>query len=70
MNTRPVKQKEYFAKLLDIPVEEIDYSDIPPTTAADWQNVEVLLPITVEEFKAIKKFVRRRHALSADAGSC
>jgi hypothetical protein len=39
--------------------EQIDYSDIPPTTAADWENAEVLLPVTAEEFRAVKQFILR-----------
>ena len=60
MSTRPDKPKEYFAKLLEIPEEEIDYSEIPATTAAEWEDAEVLLPVTPEEFRAIKDFIRRR----------
>jgi len=66
MGTRPDKPKEYFAKLLDIPEEKIDYSEIPPTTRTDWENAEVLLPVSVEEFHAIKEFVRKRRQAEAD----
>lgn len=65
MSTRPDKPRDYFAKLLDIPEDEIDYSEIPPTTAADWKDAEVLLPVTPEEFRAIKKFIGRRRKSSA-----
>jgi hypothetical protein len=57
MSTRPLKPKEYFQRLLDIPEEQIDYTDSPPTTAADWEDAEVLFPVTPEEFHAIKKFI-------------
>ena len=67
MSTRPDKPREYFAKLLGIPDEEIDYSEVPPTTRADWENAEVLLPVTAEEFKAIKEFIRDRRQRSAAA---
>jgi hypothetical protein len=60
MITRPDRPREYFAKLLDQPDDEIDYSEIPATTAADWQDAEVLLPVTPEEFRAIKQFVQTR----------
>jgi hypothetical protein len=60
MATRPDKPREYFSKLLDLPDEEIDYSEIPATAAADWQDAEVLLPVTPEEFRAIKEFVQNR----------
>jgi hypothetical protein len=69
MATRSDKPKEYFAKLLDIPEEKIDYRDIPRTTAADWEDAEVLLPVTAEEFRAIKRFIcswRRRDLDEAD----
>ena len=65
MSTRPDKPREYFAKLLDSPDDEIDYSEIPPTAAADWRDAEVLLPVTPEEFRAIKEFVRKRRERSA-----
>ena len=63
MSTRPDRPREYFAKLLDQRDEDIDYSEIPATTAGDWRDAEILLPVTAEEFRAIKEFVlsRRRH---------
>ena len=60
MNTRADRPREYFGKLLDLADEEIDYSEIPPTSRADWRDAEVLLPVTVEEFRAIKDFIDRR----------
>ena len=60
MSTRPIKPKEYFAKFLATPEDKIDYSEIPPTTAADWDDAEVLFPVTAEEFRAIKTFINRR----------
>jgi hypothetical protein len=54
------RPREYFAKLLDQPDDAIDYAEIPATTAADWQDAEVLLPVTPQEFRAIKKFVQTR----------
>ncbi len=60
MSMREDKPKAYFARLLDIPEKQIDYREIPATTAADWQDAEVLLPVTAEEFRAIKKFIRAR----------
>ena len=66
MSTRPDKPKEYFAKLLDTPEAGIDYSEIPPTTPADWEDAEVLLPVTAEEFQAIKQFIHRRREQSAE----
>jgi hypothetical protein len=60
MSTRPLKPKEYFQRLLDIPEEQIDYNDSPPTTAADWEDADVLCPVTPEEFHAIKKFILTR----------
>jgi hypothetical protein len=60
MSTRPIKPKEYFAKFLATLEDEIDYSEIPPTTVADWDDAEVLFPVTVEEFRAIKTFINRR----------
>jgi hypothetical protein len=65
MSTRPDKPREYFATLLAMPEEQINYSDIPLTTAADWENAEVFLPVTVEEFRAIKQFILRLREESA-----
>lgn len=65
MNTRADRPRECFAKLLDLPDEAIDYAEIPATTAADWQDAEVLLPVTPEEFRAIKEFWRRVAAMAA-----
>ncbi len=56
MNSRPVKPKEYFTKLFDIPEGEIDYTDSPPTTMAEWEDAEVLFPVTADEFRALKEF--------------
>jgi hypothetical protein len=67
MNTRPDKPKSYFAKLLDMPENEIDYSEIPPTTRADWEDAEALLPVTAREFQAIKEFIRDRRQREPDA---
>jgi hypothetical protein len=69
MNTREDKPKAYFSRLLDVPDEEIDYGEIPPTSRADWENAEVLLPVTVEEFQAIKKFLRDRRRQNPDTAS-
>lgn len=71
MSTREDKPREYFAKLVDLPEREIDYSEIPPTTRADWEQAEVLLPVTAEEFRAVKEFVddRRRKIAARDPAS-
>jgi hypothetical protein len=57
MATRADKPRAYFSRLLDQPEGEIDYSEIPPTTATDWRDAEVLLPVTAEEFQEIKKLL-------------
>ena len=69
MNTRTDKPKGYFARLFDTPEAEIDYSDIPPTTMADWKDAEILLPVTAEEFQSIKQFIRRRRQQTTGASS-
>ena len=69
MSTRPDKPKEYFAKFLNTPEDKIDYSEIPPTTAADWEDAEVLLPVTPEEFRAIKAFINRRRRRQSGHGA-
>jgi len=67
MNTRRDKPREYVAKLLNVPEEKIDYSEIPATTPADWEDVEVLLPVSAEEFKAIQEFIQHRRQLTNTA---
>jgi hypothetical protein len=57
MSTRVDKPREYFSKLLDVPEAEINYREIPATTAADWDDAEVLLPVTQSEFRAIERFI-------------
>ena len=67
MNTRRDKPREYFAKLLNVPEEKIDYSEIPATTSADWEDAEVLLPVSAEELKAIQEFIQHRRQLTNTA---
>ena len=67
MNTRRDKPREYFATLLNVPEEKIDYSEIPETTPADWEDAEVLLPVSAEEFKAIQEFIQHRRQLTNTA---
>lgn len=64
MSTRADKPKEYFAKLLNTPEDKIDYSQIPATTRADWENAEVLFPVTADEFREIRKFIEARRERS------
>jgi hypothetical protein len=64
MSTREDKPREYFAKLLDVPDEKIDYREIPATTRADWEDAEVLLPVSAQEFRAIKEFIEERRRRS------
>lgn len=67
MSSQADKPRDYFRKLLDQRDDEIDYSEIPATTRADWEQAEVLLPVTAEEFRAIKQFVFSRRRLEEDA---
>jgi hypothetical protein len=66
MRTREDKPKEYFSKLLDLPEDKIDYSEIPRTSRTDWEDAEVLFPVTADEFQAIKKFVQDLRCLRSD----
>ena len=61
------KTEEYFAKLLDLREDEIDYSEVPRTTSADWDDAEVLFPVTAEEFRAIRRFIREQRAQASGA---
>ena len=65
MSTRADKPKAYFAKLLDTAEADIDYREVPTTTAADWEDAEVLLPVTAAEFRAIKQFIQTRRSKAA-----
>lgn len=67
MSTREDKPRRYFSKLLEIPEQEIDYSEIPATTRAHWENAEVLLSVTADEFRAIKEFLRHRRQVTDEA---
>jgi hypothetical protein len=67
MSTREDKPREYFAKLLELPEDKIDYSEVPRTTSADWDEAEVLFPVTAEEFRAIRRFIRERRAEASGA---
>ena len=60
MSTRPDKPKEYFTKLLSASEADIDYSEVPATDRGDWADAEALLPVTPEEFLAIRDFLRIR----------
>jgi predicted transcriptional regulator len=62
MATRADKPKEYFERLFNIPDDEIDYREIPRSTAADWEDAEVLLPLTEEEFSIVSQFIRGHRA--------
>jgi hypothetical protein len=52
--------------LVDAPAADIDYSDNPPTSKADWEDAEVLFPVSAEELEAIKRFIRERRLERAD----
>src|SRR5277367_4425285 len=61
---------EAFLDYLDsMPAEAIDWETAPKTTAADWENAEVLLPVDRDIFEeAEKKQLRRIRASGALAG--
>ena len=69
MSMREDKPEAYFARFLDIPENQLDYREIPATTVADWEYAEVLLPVTAEEFHAIKEFIRARREQRASGGA-
>jgi hypothetical protein len=54
------KPREYFDRLWTMPEEDIDYENNPPTTAADWEDAEWLLPIQDEELPAVQAFLAER----------
>lgn len=60
MNTRKDKSRKYFKALLDSTEQDIDYSDIAPTTREQWEDAEVLLPVTADEFRAVRQFIENR----------
>jgi hypothetical protein len=67
MKTREDRPRQYFRRLFDRPEDEIDYGEIPLTTRADWEDAEVLLPVNMEEFRAIKEFINERRQRAAAA---
>ena len=40
--------------------DAIDWEASPKTTAADWEDAEVLLPVDRETFRAVEAFVAKR----------
>ena len=64
MNIRSDKSENYFERLLNTPEKAIDYSEIPATIVADWEDAEVLLPVTAEQFQAIKRLIRHYTVIS------
>ena len=56
------KLKAFLDDLYTMPESSVDYRNAPKTTAADWENAEVLLPVTREEFNAIQDFIATRRA--------
>lgn len=67
MKQRPLKPRQYFLKLVDTPEGNIDYSESPLTTKADWENAEVLFPVTRQELEAVKQFIQERRQERVDA---
>jgi hypothetical protein len=43
-----------------MPEETIDYETAPKTTASDWADAEVLIPVDRETFKEIEALLARR----------
>ena len=48
---------KFLDELCALPESAIDYTNAPKTTAEDWKDAEVLLPVSHDEFKAIEKFL-------------
>ncbi len=66
MATKPTKPRSYFAKFLATKDEAIDYSESPPTTSADWENAEILLPVDRKTFKEVEAKLKRRRAAAGN----
>lgn len=56
------KLKAFLDKLCAMPESAVDYANAPKTTAEDWKDAEVLLPVSRDEFKAIEEFLSVRRA--------
>jgi len=67
MSAREDKPRGYFTKLLDVSDDDIDYSEIPPTSRSDWEDAEILFPVSAEKFQAIRQFIRERRQQSSEA---
>lgn len=60
---------EAFLQDLDaMPDGEIDWETSPKTTAADWEDAEVLLPVDRETFRAVEAFLAKRKERSRTGG--
>ena len=54
--------KAFLDDLCAMPDSAVDYQNAPRTTAEDWADAEVLLPVTRDEFDAIQDFIAARRA--------
>lgn len=54
------KLEEFLDELCLMPETAVDYVNAPRTTAADWTDAEVLLPVTRSEFAEIQNFIAAR----------
>jgi hypothetical protein len=56
------KLEAFLDELCAKPEAAIDYVNAPKTTAEDWKDAEVLLPVSRDEFKAIERFLEALRA--------
>jgi hypothetical protein len=56
------KLRAFLDELYAMPESAVDYQSAPKTTASDWDDAEVLLPVTRGEFNAIQEFIAERRA--------
>jgi hypothetical protein len=48
-------------------VEKINHGEAPPTTQSSWDDAEVLLSVSAEEFAVMRQFIRDRRQNRAEA---
>jgi hypothetical protein len=49
--------------------DQIDFSDIPRSSAADWKDAEVLIPIDEETYREFLEFQASRRSRQAKEGT-
>jgi hypothetical protein len=57
------------ARLRNMTDDEIDFSDIPRSSASDWKNAEILIPIDEETYREFLEFQATRRSTKEKEGT-